>query len=782
MTRLRLFQDAVMPNVARSSFARRRILGMTLLLAGVLLLFGLSWWLRAGVATDQGATAPEYVGSQTCATCHGQEFRDWQGSQHAQAMQHATADTVLGDFADAAFTYAGIESRFYRRDGLFFVRTDGPDGQLAEFEIKYTFGLEPLQQYLVEFPDGRLQALSIAWDSRPLEQGGQRWFHLYPDGRVDHRDELHWTRPAQNWNFMCADCHSTNLRKGYDAETDRFSSRWSEISVGCEACHGPASDHLRWAQQGGNDSHKGLTLLLDERRGAGWRLELDKVTASRSQPPGEGREIDVCAQCHARRSQLAEGYHAGKPLLDHYRPALLEPPLYHADGQQRDEVFVWGSFLQSKMHARGVTCSDCHQPHTQKLLAEGNALCAQCHVPSHFDTPAHHFHPPQSAGAQCVNCHMPETTYMVVDPRRDHSLRIPRPDLSLSLGTPNACTTCHAEQGAEWAAEQVRRRYPRPATGYQDLAETFAAAEQGRPQALESLARLLAEPSLPALVRASAAGRLSLAGRTRDWQALRTGLGDPSALVRQASIAALEAAPAQVRAAWLPELLQDSRRSVRSAAARHLLDVELPPQHQVAFAKALDEYQAELELHADRAAARSALALLRVQQGRLAEAEQQLQAAMRLDPLHTPAYLNLADLRRAQGRDADAEQVLRHALTQRPEDALLHYALGLALVRQRHPEAALESLQRAHDLQPDEARMAYAYALALEPGQPEQALAVLAQALQRNPFDPDLLWAAASYSLKHGRAAAARAYAERLLAIEPQSTQAQALLQRTQAQ
>ena len=771
-----------MPNVARSSFARRRILSMTVLLVGLLLFVGLAWWLHAGVATDKGASAPEFVGSQACASCHGQQFRDWQGSQHAQAMQHATAATVLGDFADAAFTYAGVESRFYRRDGQFFVHTDGPDGQLAEFRIQYTFGLEPLQQYLVAFPDGRLQALSIAWDSRPASAGGQRWFHLYPDEQVGYRDELHWTRPAQNWNFMCADCHSTNLRKGYDAEADRFASSWSEISVGCEACHGPGSNHLRWAQQGGNDAHKGLTLLLDERRGAGWRLELDQLTASRSQPRGEDREIDVCAQCHARRSQMAEGYHPGKPLLDHYRPALLEPPLYHADGQQRDEVFVWGSFLQSKMHAQGVTCSDCHQPHTQKLRAEGNALCAQCHVPSHFDRPEHHFHPAQSAGAQCVNCHMPETTYMVVDPRRDHSLRIPRPDLSVSLGTPNACSTCHAEQGAEWAAEQIRVRYPRPAAGYQGFAETFTAAEQGRPGAPAALLKLLADPSLPTLVRASTAGRLSLTGPVRDWQALRAGLDDPSPLVRQATIAALAAAPAQLRAAWLPVLLQDRRRSVRSAAARELVAVELPQEHQAAFAKALDEYQTELELQADRAEARSALALLRLRQGRLEEAEQQLQAAMRLDAFYTPAYLNLADLRRAQGREAQAQQALRQGLAQRPEDALLHYALGLALVRQRQPEAALESLQRAHGLQPGDGRIAYAYALALEPGQPEQALALLEEALQRNPFDADLLWAAASYSFKHRRTAAAQAYAERLLAIDPQSAQAQALLQRTQAQ
>ena len=189
-----------------------------------------------------------FVGSAQCASCHEGSYQAWKGSQHALAMQHASEQAVLGDFGGAKFRYAGIESTFFRRDGKFFVRTDGPDGKLADFEVKYAFGVDPLQQYLVEFPDGRLQALSIAWDARPKASGGQRWFHLYPKEKIDFRDELHWTKRSQNWNFMCADCHSTNLRKAYDAATDRFKSTWSEISVGCEACHGPGSAHVEWAK------------------------------------------------------------------------------------------------------------------------------------------------------------------------------------------------------------------------------------------------------------------------------------------------------------------------------------------------------------------------------------------------------------------------------------------------------------------------------------------------------------------------------------------------------
>ena len=154
-----------------------------------------------------------FVGSEACATCHQTEAKLWNESQHKHAMQHANATSVLGDFDNASFDYFDVRSRFFKKDDKFFVETDGPDGRLASFEVKYTFGIEPLQQYLIEFPDGRIQALSIAWDSRPKDQGGQHWFHLYPNEQIKHDDVLHWTKLNQNWNFMCAECHSTGVRR-----------------------------------------------------------------------------------------------------------------------------------------------------------------------------------------------------------------------------------------------------------------------------------------------------------------------------------------------------------------------------------------------------------------------------------------------------------------------------------------------------------------------------------------------------------------------------------------
>jgi tetratricopeptide (TPR) repeat protein len=468
-------------------------------------------------------------------------------------------------------------------------------------------------------------------------------------------------------------------------------------------------------------------------------------------------------------------------LLDHYSPALLEPGLYHVDGQQREEVFVSGSFAQSRMHAAGVTCSDCHEPHGQKLRAEGNALCAQCHQPSHFDSPEHHFHPLGSPGAQCVSCHMPETTYMVVDPRRDHSLRIPRPDLSVRLGTPNACNACHTEQPAEWAAQAIRRHHPQPAEGYQRFAEAWAAAEHNAPGATAGLVALLTDPAQPPLVRASSATRLRQPSRAEDWQALRQALSDPSPLVRRAALGALEGLPPAPRGEWLAPLLTDPLRSVRSETARLLADVPLPQSRQADFERALGEYEAQLQLNADRAEARSELARLRRRQGRETEAVEQLQAALRLDPLYLPAYLEFAELQRSAGREAQAEALLRDGLALRPQAALLHYSLGLGLVRQKRRDEAIGHLQQAQQLAPDDPRYTFALALALHPGAPAQALALVEKVLQERPHEADLLWLAGVYSLEQGRQAAAVGYAERLLALSPGSPRATALLRQARS-
>ncbi len=743
---------------------------MLLATAAVLIATVGAWWsFRPDAARPPAIPPPHaidasFAGSDACAGCHADAYSAWKASQHAEAMQHATATTVLGNFSQATFRYAGIESTFYKRNDKFFVRTDGADGQLADFEIRYTFGLAPLQQYLIAFPDGRLQALSVAWDSRPKETGGQRWFHLYPDDKVDHRDELHWTRRAQNWNFMCADCHSTDVRKNYDAETDTFQTTWKEIAVGCEACHGPASAHIEWARTKPGDPGKGLTIALDERANVQWTIDVKTGNGVRSRARPQDTEIGMCAQCHARRSQILDGYRAGLEFQDFYRPALLSPGLYHPDGQQRDEVFTWGSFLQSRMYHAGVTCSDCHEPHSQELYVSGNALCGTCHQASKYDTAAHHQHAGDGAGTQCVDCHMPPTTYMVVDPRRDHSLRVPRPDLSVSLGTPNACNDCHNTRDAQWAVAQLAQWYGDAPQGFQRYAGTFADAERGAAEGGPGLAVLASDPSQPTIARASAIEALAQYPAQASVEAARAGLADRDALVRRASVGTLSMLSPAQRLPLVAPLLDDPVRTVRIEAAYVLADAlqVATPAQRAAFERPAAEYEAVQRFSADRPEARTALGSFYARQGRFGDAQAQLQSALAVDPAFIPAHVNLADLLRVQGRDADAEAALRDGLRQVPA-AELHHTLGLTLVRLGRNEEALGEFKRAAQLAPADARFAYVYAVSLQSGgKAKAAVQEVDRALARHPDHRDLLVAAVTFRRDAGDIVGARRYALRL--------------------
>ncbi len=725
--------------------------------------------MMLALPAGQGTTrfqAPErgdYAGSEACAGCHQSEFDAWQGSHHDRAMQRATPDTVLGDFNDARFRYNGIESRFYRRDGRFMVRTDGPDGKPGDYVIAYTFGVEPLQQYLIEFPGGRLQALGIAWDSRPVEQGGQRWFHLYPGQQVDYKNPLHWTRSSQTWNHQCAECHSTAVKKHYDPATRRYATTWQAMDVGCEACHGPGAAHVAWARAGAKGGDARLVVRFDDRRGVRWEAETETGKVVRSEPLKSNVEVETCARCHARRSLLSEDYRPGRPLTRTHRPALLSEGLYFPDGQIQDEVYVYGSFLQSRMYHAGVTCADCHEPHSARTRDPGNGVCLQCHQARRFDTPQHHHHKAGARGSACVDCHMPARTYMVVDPRRDHSLRIPRPDLTAALGTPNACNDCHRAQTPVWAAGWVTKWYGDTANkGYQDFARALYEGRRDGPGAARLLNRLAANGSQPAIARATAVSLMPrYLGRTT-LATLQQALGDEDALVRMAALGSIEALPGDLRAALASDLLSDSQLAVRIEAARVLADAPRRLLDGAALDAALQEYIASQVLNSDRPEAQFNLANLARRQGKMDDARARLRTALELEPDFAPAWINLADLERSSGDEAKGIAVLRHGLKAAPDNADLHHALGLALIRRGDKLAAVTELQRAARLAPDNARYAWIHGVALHStGRRREAVAFLEAAAEKHPTDRDILFTLMQYQRELGRLEEAEVLAAR---------------------
>jgi predicted CXXCH cytochrome family protein len=714
------------------------------------------------------ATTGQFVDESGCAHCHAAQHRAWAGSHHDLAMQEADEQTVLGDFKNARYTYNGVTSRFFHRDGKYFVTTDGPDGKLADFEIKHTFGVEPLQQYLIELPGGRRQALSIAWDTRR-----KRWFHLYPAERIDYRDELHWTKPSQNWNHMCGECHATDYRKNYDATTASYQTTATRFDVGCQACHGPASRHADWARRAGDAAAK--TLRGERKR------DFDVDLAARD----SRLQIDTCARCHSRRSTLSADYRHGAPLMDTHLPALLSERLYHADGQILDEVYEYGSFLQSRMHAKGVRCSDCHEPHSTKLRASGNALCVTCHnatassAGAHidasgikrmdYDSSAHHFHKSGQPGSLCVDCHAPARTYMVVDPRRDHSFRIPRPDLSVAIGTPNACNQCHNKHSPKWAADAVAKRYGPNRRQEPHYGVALDAGRHAKPGAVSGLIRLVEDASQPAIVRATALDLLTRYPGRSTLAALQTGLRDPDPLVRRAAVAGQELLPPAERVAALSPMLNDPVRSVRMEAARLLAPAvaSLDGKSRKGFDQALVEFEAAQTENADRPEAPANLGNLYMSRGEADRAEAAYRKAIALDPSFVPAYANLADLFRAVGRDADAERSLRDGLRMVPNAAALREALGLTLVRQGKRREALAEFAAAVKAAPDDPRHAYVYAVALhDAGRTAEAVRLLESAAQR-AGDRDVLLALAVFKREAGDPASAARYLARLAEINP---------------
>lgn len=750
-----------------------------------LIFTGLILFLQVSVAfaANTGkAIDKTFVGREACAICHIEENEKWIGSHHDLAMQEAKEKTVLGDFGNTRFKQFDVESIFFRKGDDFMVRTDGPDGKLNDYRIKYTFGFFPLQQYLIEFPDGRLQALDIAWDSRMQKQGGQRWIHLHADEKITHDDVLHWTGPNLNWNYMCADCHSTNLEKNYNAKTDSYHSTWSELDVSCEACHGPGSEHLRWLNSKPSEQKfikaKGLDVSFDERQGITWKFNKDKGIPQRSQINTSRSEVQVCARCHSRRSQIAQPV-IGEPFMNAYIPSLLVEGLYHPDGQIQDEVYVYGSFLQSKMYQKGVTCSDCHDPHSNELKLPRDQVCTQCHSPDQYARKEHHFHDLDSEGSSCVECHMPATIYMEVDDRHDHSFRIPRPDLSVSLATPNACNKCHTQQTSLWATEKMNQWYGQNIKGNQTFATSLQSARTQNADVSHALQALSIQLSQPNIVRATALEALRAYPERETMAAIQQNLNDPDPLLRRSALAALRQFDIRMQVLMGFPLLSDPVRAVRVEAVSMLVQIprgQLSSEQQLIFQQAVDEYIQVQLFNAERPEAQVNLGGFYNALGEPKKALLAYQKALKLQLKFVPAYVYLAQIYSAQGKEHKAERLLKAGIKEVPESADLAEAMGLSLVRQKKNKQALNWLARATQMDQDNGHYAYVYGIALNStGNSQQALHQLQRTYQRFPENTDVLYALVAINRDTGKVSEALKYIAVLETLMPGNRQLQQL-------
>ncbi len=688
-----------------------------------------------------------FLGSTSCITCHKEAYSSWKNSHHDQAMKIGDSSSILGDFSDVRFKSKNIESKFFKKDGAYYVNTIGSDGTYQDFKIAYTFGVTPLQQYIIKFPNGAYQCLDIAWDV--IEN---KWFNLQPDLDIDTSEWIHWTGGGMRWNTTCADCHSTDLRKNYDSETSTFDTKFSEINVSCEACHGPASTHVDFYQ---NPSESSLPP----------KLNMDATLSSKEL-------VDKCARCHSRRAQLTKKYSYEGTFLDHYSPSLLTDPVYEMDGQIKDEDYVYGSFVQSKMYHNGVSCRDCHDVHSLKLKKEGNALCLSCHEPKYNES-THHFHKKNSAAAQCINCHMTGKTYMGNDFRRDHSFRIPRPDQSMKYGTPNACTGCHKDKSDKWASEIIIANYGSERIDH--FSDHLLAGHEGDMAALE---KLMAHNQYPDIVRATALGLYSNQQfSSREVNQVLTYLKDSSALVRNQAVLALDRIAIKEISASVAPLLMDSIRMVRISALRYFNTTNIVPENASDFDKAKKEFLEQLDMNSDFASGQHQIAIYHQSKGNTEIAINAYKKAIEIDNYYNTSRMNLALLQYTTGNVDEAEKLYLKVIEIEPDFSYSYYMLGLLYNETGKPQKSMEYLEMACSKEPININAFYNYALKLqEVGSDEKSLKIIDKALQTAPSDERLLYAKLIGLINLNRTSEAYNICQTLVNMNPNNPSYQQLL------
>ncbi len=662
------------------------------------------WLVVCGLPAT--AIAVESLPEQICAGCHAQQVNHWQQSHHAKAMLPATPDNVLARFDSTITRFNGTAFRFVQIDGAYQVII-GENDAAQIYPIDYTFGVEPLQQYLARLPGGRYQALPVAWDARPQAEGGQRWYALESD--------LEWDHPGFTWNTSCAECHSTRLEKNYDASSGIFNTRFEAVNVSCEACHGEASGHLNWlSQKTENVDNAGFSASLSERGEWQW-LEGRAIAQRRIEPAGA--QLSSCAQCHSRR-QAVGPWHPGSKVFDHVMPTLITPPQYHLDGQIRDEVFVLGSFLQSRMHGAGVVCSNCHEPHSTRLRAEGDGVCLQCHKGEVFAAPTHHQH--QAGSVNCVDCHMPSTVYMGVDPRRDHRFGIPDPMHSADIGSPDACRTCHAGASAEWLAQRLPEKPSASTLRSRQFAQAMGEAlSPGDVHRIDS-------GYFPPIQEASLLTRLNPADED-ERAVLLSKLRHRSALVRASAVRQVGQMEAADRWRLLRPLLTERSTAVRMELAPVLagaVPASVDSETRQQLAALFKWYEQTMQANLDSPQLASNFANYRMAQGQVQETLALYRRAIELDPGFVYPYLQLAALQRGTPEELSWLQKAREIDEHSGEAA---YQFGLYHIRQKAYGLALKELAAAYSMAPQRSDFAYTYAVALEnAGALDEAIDVLA--------------------------------------------------------
>ena len=659
--------------------------------------------------------------SVKCMECHQDIHHHWQNSQHGQANRLISMALDSEPFTAKGLTTSSEKWNFTTDDGKPIVSAND-----SPHHAGMAIGVEPLIQYLVAAEGGRWQTPNAAWDPKHKE-----WFDVFNDDIRTSEDWGHWSGRGMTWNTQCAFCHMTDFKKNYDIPTDTYKSKWKEMGIGCTQCHG---DHTEKP-----DAKTGC--LIDIAKSQKIKKDHPQLT------------LENCASCHSRRGEFNDDFHHGKKYGDHYQLQLpTQPHLYYPDGQIKDEVYVWTSFKLSNMGHKGVSCMDCHDPHTTKLKmpVANNTLCMSCHAGGSngrvsgaivIDPATHTHHGVDSKGSSCIECHMTHTTYMGRDPRRDHGFHVPDPQMTKELGIPNACNKCHDDQDTDWAINWTNKWFGEKMHSPERKRQrartrAIAGAFNGQQESIDALLAAYSNEPNPTWQATLMQIMQAWATDPRVQRIAREGVSSKESLLRASSCMVLEFS--NDNDPWLRPMLQDPVKEVRMAASwamrtRLALDskVRLELERSLAFAAdqpagamrtaqlAIDAGQLDkaerwmaraISLDSTSPAARVSYAVLLGQQNKPDKALAQLQKADQLEPTN-PHYSYLMALTYSElGQKGKTEEMLKKAIQLDPSHDRSHYNLGLLYAGQEKLDQAIQSILIAEQVNPTSPDYPYARA------------------------------------------------------------------------
>lgn len=651
---------------------------------------------------------PDWYLAETCRECHEAEYDDWLGSHHHLAQRRLDPSRDL-----EAFSQGELEDQAGRKYQL-----SGPSPEFSIEEVgsglpgvvEAVIGETPIRQYLITFPDGRYQIQGLTWDPH-----NKQWFNVFGDEDRNQGDWGHWSQQGMNWNSNCAWCHMTDFEKNYDLRTNSYASEWKIEGISCIQCHSGMKEHVAAARSGNYEP------TLTE--------------------PNIELAMDNCASCHARREELtANGFKAGEKFDEHFRLVLPDlPNAYFVDGKANEEDYVFASLKMSRMGHKGVSCLDCHNPHSHETIlpVEDNSLCMRCHATglneaTIIDPVTHSQHPLNSAGNQCVSCHMPERLYMQRDARRDHGFTIPDPQLTIDYDVPNACQACHGDKTVEWARDAVESWFPHSERRQElrERARILDAYYRGDSESWKEAHGLL--QSEENVYWRSAYLRILGAmapGTPESLEAALNSMKSKSPVERESALRILSN-----RGDRLPDLqraLYDSSRLVRNQAADTLSMMYNPNQ------SAFQEWLEYAEANADRPAGALRRAELAVQQGDVALAKQLAEKAASFDRNNAHLLYDIAimfarvgDLDGAMSKISDAK-LIDSSL------GILWFGEGLLYAEKGDTRRSIESMEAAVEKDASQDRWWYNLGVAyLQTGESDKAKKALEKAISLNPEQP----------------------------------------------